>query len=46
MFINPSCPRRPKIIEIKNKGGKWHKFLLSHFFVVPQKGFMNARRLS
>ena len=30
-----------QLIEIKND-----KFLLSEFFVVPQKGFMKARRTS
>ena len=33
-FVNPSCPKHPKIIEIK-----YDNFLFSHFFVVPQKVF-------
>ena len=37
-LINSSCPQQLKMIEIK----KWHKFLFSHFSVVPQKGFTKA----
>ena len=40
-FINLSCPKHPEIIHWNKK---WHKFLFSHFFVVPQKGFINAGR--
>ena len=36
-FINPFCPKHPKII---NWNKKWHKF--SHFLVLPQKGFLLA----
>ena len=41
-FITPSCLKHPKSIEIK----RCLKFLFSHFFAVPQKGFMKAGRSS
>ena len=34
----PSCPKHPKIIEIKNG-----KILFLHFFVESQKGFIFLR---
>ena len=37
-FINKSCHKYPKIIEIKN-----NKFLFSKFFAVTQKGFIFFR---
>ena len=42
-FINPSCPKHPKII---NWNKKWHKFIFSHFFVVQRKRFMKVGRPS
>ena len=39
-FINQSCHKHHKII---NWNKKWHRFLLSHFFVVRQKGFIFLR---
>ena len=36
-FINLSCPKHPKVI---NWNKKWHKLFFSHFFMVPQKGFI------
>ena len=38
---NPSRPKHPKIIEMKND-----LFLFSHFFAVSQEGLMKAGKLS
>ena len=38
-FVNPSYPKHPKLVIWK----KNDKFLFSHFFAVPQKGFVFLR---